>query len=94
LRYLWALLFFSNALPAFGAAPRFTDVTRAAGIDFVNISGGTDKQYLIETQSAGGGFGAATSMAVSTSFSPAAPAPIRRRVPRSTAMSALALSPT
>jgi hypothetical protein len=49
-------LFFSNALPAFGAAPRFTDVTRAAGIDFVNISGGTDKQYLIETQSAGGGF--------------------------------------
>lgn len=36
--------------------PYFVDITRQAGIDFVNVSGGKDKHYIIETQSAGGGF--------------------------------------
>ena len=34
-------------------APHFTDGTQAAGIDFVNESGGADKQYVVEPQSAG-----------------------------------------
>ena len=56
LRHVRALLFLACALPAFGDAPLFTDVTQAAGIAFINESGGADKQYIIETQSAGGGF--------------------------------------
>jgi len=55
-RFLLAFLLLSNALPAFGTILHFTDVTQAAGIDFVNESGCTDKQHIIETQSAGGGF--------------------------------------
>ena len=51
-----ALLFLACALPVSSAGPLFTDVTQAAGIAFINESGGADKQYIIETQSAGGGF--------------------------------------
>jgi len=36
--------------------PYFSDITHQAGIDFVNVSGGKDKHYIVETQSAGGGF--------------------------------------
>ena len=39
-----------------GATPRFTDVTKAAGIDFVNQSGDAEKKHITETQSAGSGF--------------------------------------
>ena len=42
--------------PALDAAPLFTDITRAAGIDYTNESGGADKHYIIESQAAGGGF--------------------------------------
>ena len=41
---------------ALDAAPLFTDITRAAGIDYTNESGGADKHYIIESQAAGGGF--------------------------------------
>ena len=51
-----ALLLLAGALPVSSAGPLFTDVTQAAGIAFINESGGADKQYIIETQSAGGGF--------------------------------------
>ena len=54
--YLQALLLLACAAPVFSAGPLFTDVTQAAGIAFINQSGGADKQYIIETQSAGGGF--------------------------------------
>ena len=54
--YFQALLFLACAVPVSSAGPLFTNVTQDAGIAFVNQSGGTDKQYLIETQSAGGGF--------------------------------------
>ena len=54
--YLQALLFLACALPVSSAGPLFTDVTQAAGIAFINESGGAAKQYIIETQSAGGGF--------------------------------------
>ena len=54
--YFQALLFLACALPVSSAGPLFTDVTQAAGISFVNESGGADKQHIIETQSAGGGF--------------------------------------
>jgi len=54
--YLQALLLFIYAAPVFSAGPLFTDVTQAAGIAFINQSGGADKQYIVETQSAGGGF--------------------------------------
>ncbi|MXX38181.1 MAG: CRTAC1 family protein [Gemmatimonadetes bacterium] len=54
--YLQALLLLAYAAPVFSAGPLFTDVTQAAGIAFINQSGGADKQYIIETQSAGGGF--------------------------------------
>ena len=36
------------------AAPRFTDVTDKAGIDFVHITGASGKHYLPETMGAGG----------------------------------------
>lgn len=54
--YLQALLLLACAAPVFSSGPLFTDVTQAAGIAFINQSGGADKQYIIETQSAGGGF--------------------------------------
>ena len=54
--YFKALLFLACALPVSSDGPLFTDVTQAAGISFVNQSGGADKQHIIETQSAGGGF--------------------------------------
>ncbi len=54
--YLQALLLLACAAPVFGTGPLFTDVTQAAGIAFINQSGGADKKYIIETQSAGGGF--------------------------------------
>ncbi len=54
--YLQALLLLVCAAPVCSAGPIFTDVTQAAGIAFINQSGGADKQYIIETQSAGGGF--------------------------------------
>ena len=54
--YFQALLSLACALPVSSARPLFTDVTQAAGIAFVNESGGADKQYIIGTQSAGGGF--------------------------------------
>ncbi len=53
---LLVFLLFCIALPAQSAGPQFTDVTQAAGIDFVNAAGSIDKQYIIETQAAGGGF--------------------------------------
>ena len=34
----------------------FTDVAAASGIDHINTSGSAIKQYIIETQPAGGGF--------------------------------------
>ena len=54
--YLQALLLLACTAPVFSTGPLFTDVTQAAGIAFINQSGGADKQYIIETQSAGGGF--------------------------------------
>ena len=54
--YFQALLSLACALPVSSAGPLFTDVTQVAGIAFINESGGADKQYIIETQSAGGGF--------------------------------------
>ena len=54
--YFKALLFLACALPVSSDGPLFTDVTQDAGITFVNQSGGADKQHIIETQSAGGGF--------------------------------------
>ena len=34
----------------------FWDVTRAAGLDFENVSGGAEQEYIIESQSAGSAF--------------------------------------
>ncbi len=48
-----------SALGAWDAAaqlPQFTEVTREAGITFCNTSGGAEKHYVIETQSAGVGW--------------------------------------
>ena len=56
LRIAWPVLFFSLTLPAHGAEPYFTNVTREAGINFINQAGNSDKKHLIETQAAGGGF--------------------------------------
>ena len=53
---LLVLLLFCTALPVQGAGPQFTDVAQAAGIYFLNAAGSTDKQHIIETQAAGGGF--------------------------------------
>jgi len=49
--YLQALLLFIYAAPVFSAGPLFTDVTQAAGIAFINQSGGADKQYIVEIKS-------------------------------------------
>jgi hypothetical protein len=49
-----AVSFFSS--PAGGQAPHFVDVAPNAGLDFANVSGSAEKHYIIETQSAGGGF--------------------------------------
>jgi hypothetical protein len=53
-----SLLIISTFAPGLSRAsqPYFIDVTDQAGLDFVNVSGGKDKHYIIETQSAGGGF--------------------------------------
>ncbi|MHC4846131.1 MAG: FG-GAP repeat domain-containing protein, partial [Planctomycetota bacterium] len=36
-----------------GGAPSFTDVTEAAGIDFVHVHGGVGRKYLFETMGSG-----------------------------------------
>ena len=56
LRIAWSVVFFSLTLPVYGAEPYFTNVTREAGINFINQAGNSDKKYIIETQAAGGGF--------------------------------------
>ena len=53
---LTLIAYFFLMQPAHAAEPYFVDITERAGIDFINASGGADKHYIIETQSAGAGF--------------------------------------
>ena len=53
LQFLLLLFVCNNAL---ADAIRFSDQTQAAGIDYVNICGGKDKQYVLEAHGSGAAF--------------------------------------
>ena len=52
---IWIGCFIWNDI-AHSQAAFFIDVAKTAGIDHINMSGSAEKQYIIETQPAGGGF--------------------------------------
>lgn len=54
--YIFSVFCVLSTVPIYAQTTHFVDVAARSGIDFINASGSSEKQYIIETQSAGAGF--------------------------------------